>query len=70
MSARILAQASWTYLAGAAAAAAGDIVVTGGFGPDETFGPQDPAPVTYVKTGPATIDGYGTEDGYLAAFLP
>jgi hypothetical protein len=69
-SAHIVAQASWTFLAGAAAAANGDIVVTGGFGGDETFGPQDAAPVAYVKTGPAFINNIGTEDGYLAAFLP
>jgi hypothetical protein len=68
--ARIVAQEGFAFLAGAAVTAGGGVVVAGGYGENVVLGPLDANPVSYVKPGPAFVGNIGTEDIFVAAFLP
>ena len=68
--ARIIAHGDFAGLSGAAASSGGGVVIAGGYGGHIVLGPLDATPISYTKPGPTFIGNIGTEDIFVAAFLP
>lgn len=68
--ARIVGNGDSVFLSGAAASPTGGLVIAGGYAGHIVLGPLDPAPLTFTKPGPAFVDNIGTQDIFIASFLP